>query len=338
MLSKYTTAHIILIFVQISFSIWHIIASITLKNVDPFIFALTRESFASFLLIVLVTKIFSLDFFQFTILNQTEKKNIVFLGFFSFVNVLSAVFSLFFISPTIFAIFQTLIPIITTFFSILFKYDKFTLKKLISIVFSVTGAIISINYKSSSSSTVIEVIYTIPSSNISLSSFTIGYSLLICQIFAMSMIYIFSKPLLLKLSPLLLTTYYYSIGTIITFIFFFFLIILGKNNPSDIFQFFFLYDSSTKFALLYCVFFATIFSYVMLQFSNRELSPSISSIYCTIQPISTSILSYFFLSISLTKEQAFGGLLVFLGLYLSLDFSSPNKNLIILDKSNSDFP
>lgn len=337
-LSKTTSAHIILIFVHLSFSFWHIIASLTLRNIDPFIFALTRELFSCIIFLYLTNRVFSFDFFQYNFLTSSERYSILLLGLFSFINVLAAVISLYFISPTVFAIFQTLIPIITTFFSIIFKYEILTQKKVASILLAVTGAVISIYYKASKGSSIEETIYFLPYFSISISSLSIGYFLLISQIFAMSMIILVSKPLLFKISPLLLTTYYYLLGTVITLVSFVFMCFFGFNNLVDIFQFFTVYDIKSKFSLMYCVFFATIFSYVMLQFANRELSPSISSVYCTVQPISTSILSYIFLSISITKEQLFGGILVFLGLFLALEFPVSkilnNLNSISSDKLN----
>jgi uncharacterized membrane protein len=145
------------------------------------------------------------------------------------------------------------------------------------------------------------------------SNVTVGTLLVLLQCSAMASIIVFQRPLLRKYQPSLLTFIYYSIGSLITVL----LCICWEFRFSlDMFYFQGMYLPWV--ALAYAAIFATLINYNMYSYVGKVLSPSIITIYSTVQPISTAILSLLFLDSVVTLSEVVGGALVILGLVLTV--------------------
>ena len=108
-----------------------------------------------------------------------------------------------YISPTMFSIFQPSIPCIATVVSIFLKMETLTSLKAIGIVVAVGGAIIADVWKQDESS----------GSDTADNGVVIGTLIVICQVVGMACLVVFSKPVLDRYPPPVVTLVYYAIGT-----------------------------------------------------------------------------------------------------------------------------
>ena len=124
---------------------------------------------------------------------------------------------------------------------------------------------------------------------------------------------VFQKKLLKKYDPAVTTLVYYSIGT-------FFTIILCAVFSSYFVKedFIFYGDQLAWIAVGYASTFATLFAYNATSWSNKRLTPSVTTVYNTLQPIGTVILSYLILSTTPTSAELIGGLVIVLGLIVTV--------------------
>lgn len=114
-ISNFLLAVAALVLAQLSFSGFHVVASICLtKDVNPFIFALYRESFASVLMLVLYVAMAKEDLGGVKAALASVKDAMfgsdryiyLLLGFSSYVNIMGSTVALTMTAPSLFAIFQ----------------------------------------------------------------------------------------------------------------------------------------------------------------------------------------------------------------------------------------
>jgi drug/metabolite transporter (DMT)-like permease len=134
--------HILLIVTQFFFSGWHLLGSLAMRGgANPLIFALYRESLATFLMFFYV--LFQLKGKLETLrIDRDDIPRFVFVGFCCFVNVVGTVVSLQYISPDKYAILQPAIPVIATVISCCVKLENFTILKVLGICIASLGAIL----------------------------------------------------------------------------------------------------------------------------------------------------------------------------------------------------
>lgn len=291
------TPHIALVFTQLCFSGWHILSSIALGDgANPLVFAFYREISASICMCAYVYFL-SVEF-------QMYKEDIIryiFLGFCSFVNVVGSVFALDYISPTKYALFQPTIPCIATLLSITLGLEKITVLKVLGILLAFSGALI--------------VTLWDPNGNINANDKnpTLGLILVIVQVTCMASLIVFQKPLLSKYEPVFLTFAFYSIGTLFTCIM---MLIWIPWLTSE--EMYFNNQTSPWLTLIYAVIFPTFFAYNAYSWAGKRLIPSVTTVYCTLQPVGTGILSYFVLGQMITGGNIVGGVVVILGLFVTV--------------------
>ena len=293
--SNKSLAHFTLLSAQLCFSGWHIVGSLAMKGgADPFIFALYRELTASVLMFLVVAlsdlpiKIEKVDYVRFFLL-----------GVCSFVNVVGAMLSLNYISATRFAIFQPSIPCIATVISILVGLEKFTFIKAGGILLAVGGAILTEVWNSGSSDEEKNV--------------TLGTIIVSCQVFAMGCLIVFSKAMLAKYNPLVVTFVYYTTGSFITF-----LLCAGFAYQFTVKDLYFHGEYFSWLALAYASTFATLYPYNVLSWAGKQLSPSVTTVYCTFQPVGTILLSLIIFGTMLTLPEGIGALMVIVGLIVTV--------------------
>lgn len=145
------------------------------------------------------------------------------------------------------------------------------------------------------------------------SNVVLGTCIILTCSASFSCIQVFQRVLLARYDSLLITFTYYSIGTGFTA-----LLCVGwySRFHSGSFDF----DGATLpwIALFYAGVFASGMNYNIFTFVSKVLSPSIVTIYLTFQPVGTVILSLMILGYLVTLSQGIGGLLVCVGLVVTV--------------------
>jgi drug/metabolite transporter (DMT)-like permease len=292
--SKYA-AHAALVTTQCCFSGWHIVSSIVLKGgADPVVFALYREFTAMILMYTFVRakdvpiRVDRADFPRFC-----------FIGVCSFVNVVFTILALQYIAATRYALFQPTIPCIATIISIILGMEAFTLLKAFGIALSVGGAVVVEAWNSGSSADE--------------SNLTLGLILVVLQTTAMACIIVFQKPLLSKYDPSLVTFVYYSIGGFVTL-----LLCAAWEFRFTKTSFYFDNNWMPWVGLAYASVFATLLAYNFYSWAGKKLAPSVTTVYCTLQPVGTALLSFIVFGTVVSYPQAVGGILVIAGLFVTV--------------------
>jgi drug/metabolite transporter (DMT)-like permease len=289
--------HLLLLLVMLCFSGWHIVGSLALKDgADPLVFATYRECIASVLMFLLVLS----DRESMVAILPEDYPRFVFCGFCSFVNVVGTMFTLQYLSATTYAIMQPAIPVFATIVSYACGLEALNLLKCFGIALAVGGAVLIEAWGSDSSSE--------DSKNL-----TLGMVLVVCQTFGMANLVVFQKPLVHKYDPAYVTAVYYTIGSALTVI-----MALGwfsRFKKSD-----FNFDGALSpwLALIYASIVGTWFCYNAISWCVKRVSPAVATIYNTVQPVGTVLLTFLLFGRPPTLAQALGGVLVALGLMVTV--------------------
>lgn len=286
--------------VQLAFSGWHIVGSLALQGgADPLAFAAYREVFASMIMVVIVwaNKQSVLQ------IQREDYLRFFCLGICSFINVVGTIIALTYISATRYAIFQPSIPCVATAIAIIIGIEAFSWIKGLGILLAVGGAVLidAWDTGSSSGSSVVE------------SNVTVGSLLVSVQVVAMASLIVFQRPLLTKYESVVVTFGYYTIGTLITLV-----MCACWEFRFDAQSFVFGGALLPWLALAYATVFATVFTYNTYTYVSKILSPSVITIYNTLQPVGTVVLSVLFLGSGVGLSEGVGGALVALGLIVTV--------------------
>lgn len=307
-LSSRIRANILLLVCQLCWSGWHVIGSLTLsKGVNPIIFALYRELTASVCMLLLVFILVGPKLSNLYI-DREDIARFIFLGFCSFVNVVFAIVALEFVPATTFAVMQPIIPCIATFISVLVGLEQTSLMKIFGILLAVTGAVVIEAWKTSSSSNGDE--------NDSLNgkeNYLKGYIVIGCQVTGMACLIVFQKSMLAKYPPPMVSFTYYFIGSLFTCLV---CIIWGSHYERA--EWIFNGLTLPWYALMYASLIGTVFTFTSVSWSCKRLPPSITTVYWTWQPLFTATLSYIVLHQIIHLNEIVGGLLVTIGLIITL--------------------
>jgi drug/metabolite transporter (DMT)-like permease len=297
-------AHILLLLVNLGFSGWQVLGSYAIHNkgADAMIFALYREILATlFMGCFVIYRGIPMNRYC---IDTQDFSRFFYLGFCSFGNVVFTILSLQYLSANSYSVMQPIIPVIAMIISISIGLEPFTLIKVSGIALAVCGALFIEFWKAATGEQK-------PADNI---DYVLGIILVVLQVFLMANLIVYSKSMLIKYDPPLVTFIYYSIGSTITLI----LAICWHSRYKSYKQFYFDGEPFPWIALAYASIVATMFAYNALGWSGRRLVPSITSVYNTIQPIGTVCLSYIFLGDVVTINELFGGLFVIIGLILTV--------------------
>ena len=71
-------------------------------------------------------------------------------------------------------------------------------------------------------------------------------------------------------------------------------------------------------ALAYACLFATVYAYNAFSWAGKRVSPAITTVYNTLQPVGTSVLSVIFMGTMVTVPEIIGGVLVMSGLVITV--------------------
>jgi drug/metabolite transporter (DMT)-like permease len=139
---------------------------------------------------------------------------------------------------------------------------------------------------------------------------TLGNLILIGQCCGMGLLYVFQKPMVSRYPPTTTVAVYYSIGMLITAIVCSFAV---KNDDE-----YHITDEKAWTALIFASIVATLYNYNALAWATQYVPSSTVSLYSTLQPVGTTILSLIFLDASLAWLQFGGGVIVLAGMLVAL--------------------
>ncbi|EWM25961.1 nodulin 21 -like transporter family protein [Nannochloropsis gaditana] len=299
--AKTCFVHPLMVLVQVIFSGYHVLTSSALKTkgVNPLVFALYRELSASLFMALYACVAVWRGKHRW----QLETRHIprfLALGLFSAGNVLGAVQALTLITPTNFSVLQPSIPVFTMLLSVLFRMERLTPLKALGLLAAVAGAV------------VVEVVHPAGISgqeggeseggdgSSSRADFISGNVIVLLQCLSMASLLVFQKTALTHYHPTVVTAWYYSIGSVLTLI-----ICVSQSLPSSA------YALSTSpapwLALAYAALLGTAFNYNAYSWAGTVVAPGIISIYSTLQPVGTALLSVLFLHATITGGEMGGG-------------------------------
>lgn len=307
--SHHTKAHALVVLAQCCYSGWYILGSVALSGgtADPLLFELYRDCLATILMCTFVY----IQGHSFRI-NREDLPRFVFLGFCSFVNVVGTVVALKFVSATKYSILQPSIPVWGTIISAVFGYEWLTTTKTFGIVLAVCGAVLMERQ-------------TPTSGDNSTGEAMFGTFLVTAQCVAMACLLVFQQPMVMRYPSATVTLTYYGIGTGFTI-----LAYLSQSQKYSYSDYTFHDDAFSWMALGYVSIFTTLFAYNALAWAVGHLSPGIVTLYCTLQPVGTALLSFILWGRLPSYSEATGGALVALGLLISVKCrqAAPNKSVI----------
>jgi drug/metabolite transporter (DMT)-like permease len=184
-------------------------------------------------------------------------------------------------------------PIITAILSILFLKDRFNYKRVIGIALSFTG-----------------VFLTLTNANISLIkdfSFNKGDLIMLSAVFLWAAYAVFSKWVMPKYSPILLTYYSFLFCTIILIPFVLYEMPWRLISTIPYYSY---------IAVVYMSIFPSVIGYLVQQMSIKQIGPSKTSIFINLVPIFSIILSVLILKEDLNPIKILTAGLIILGVYI----------------------
>jgi drug/metabolite transporter (DMT)-like permease len=316
LLTDETKAHVLLVITQLCFSGWHIVGSQALSDgADPLIFALYREATA----LVLMTGTVRIERVPLFVARE-DLPRFLFLGACSFVNVVGTILALTYLSATRYSIMQPCIPVLSCLISVALGFEGLTPYKVLGIVLAVGGAVLVDSWSTDESD-----------DDSSGQDIIIGSCIVMLQCLAMACISVFQKPLLLKYASSLVTCVYYGLGAVLTL-----LLCAGWYSRFDVADLYFRGQWSPWVALAYAATFASFFAYNAIAWAGTRVSPSMITVYFTLQPVGTALLSFIIWSRVITLPEAVGGTIVGLGLVVTIYARRREVRLESLSASSPD--
>jgi len=299
--------------VQLGFSGWHVLGSKALANgLKPLVFACYRELLALILMYAV-----ALFFDGFLRLRRRHLRQFIFLGLFNYGNVVGFILGMSLTSSDIASIYQCCIPVFTTLLGWLKGDEELNRFKISGILFAVIGAGLTTYFSSRN--------YHGQGSKI-----VIGNLLLVAQTMSISALIVFQRPMLDLYPHSSVVAWGYTGATILC----------GVSALSvyweDVDKWL-LIGEEEPIALCYAAFVATLITYMLMGWANKQTNSSIVSVFMTLQPVFTTVLSYFFLNESIRLPEIFGGLVVMIGLFITCWAKHIEEQSLVND-NGSHFP
>lgn len=184
-------------------------------------------------------------------------------------------------------------PIITTILCIIFVKDKITFKRAIGIILSFLGVFLTIT--NANLSTI---------RNLSLNK---GDLIMLIAVCLWAIYSVFSKMVMHKFSPLILTFYSFLFCSLFLIPF-----VIYERPWTFIKQ----VPYSSFLAVVYMSVFASVIGYLVQQMSIKQIGPSNTSIFINLVPIFSILLSVTILKESISVVKIFTALLIITGVYI----------------------
>ena len=184
-------------------------------------------------------------------------------------------------------------PIITAILSIIFLKDKITFKRLLGIILSFTGVFLTITNADFNALRNL--------------SFNQGDTLMLIAVFMWASYSVFSKKVMPRYSPLILTYYSFLFCTIILIPF------VIYEKPWTFLSAAPMYSFA---AVAYMAIFPSVIGYLVQQMSIKQIGPSKTSIFINLVPVFSIVLSILILGEELMPIKLVTALLIILGVYI----------------------
>eukprot|EP01032_Pedospumella_encystans_P023848 gene23847-26986_t len=134
----------------------------------------------------------------------------------------------------------------------------------------------------------------------------------IVNVTAMACIMVVVKPLLNKYDSAVVSATYFSVSTVAILI-----VIVCRLDQIPLSDFAFDSLLLPWLAVGYVAIFSTMYSFSAINWGGKHLPPTVTTVFCTFQPVGTIILSATLLGTVMTIPEIFGGLLIVLGLVIT---------------------
>lgn len=204
-------------------------------------------------------------------------------------------------TPVNAALIMTSNPIFVLIVATFMLREKLSTRKIIGIVLGLVGAVFLIKLQE------VKKDATNP---------TLGNLLVLINALSYGMYLIVIKPIMAKYNPITVIKWVFTIGAVMVLPFG--LTQFMETNTAMPF------DAWMRIG--YVVIFTTFLAYLFNIFALKNVNASVVSSFIYLQPITTAILSFFFIGETLNLIQVFCGLTIFVGVYL-VSFSSKPKSV-----------
>lgn len=184
-------------------------------------------------------------------------------------------------------------PIITTILVILFLRDKISLKRLLGIILSFTGVVLTITNAD------LNALMNF--------SFNKGDMLMLVAVLMWASYSVYSKKVMHRFTPLILTYYSFLFCTI------FIIPFVIYEKPWTILDG---VPTYSYVAVIYMSIFASVIGYLVQQMAIKQIGPSRTSIFINLVPIFSIILSVLILKESVSSIKLLTTLLIITGVYI----------------------
>jgi len=273
-----------LLYSQIAFGVYSVIAKLGIQFMDPIIFSLLREACAGPLLLIMAILIEGVqprwrDGHWFFLLGLTGVWG----------NQLFFILGLKYSGPVVASILQPAIPVFTTAIAMILRIEKPTVLKIAGILLATAGAVVMVGFNGISFK----------------NQATLGILFLIINTLSMSAYIIMQKPILKRYPPITITGIAYMVGSILMSL----TGLIYVNEPDK-----WVTDYRSLLPLGYAIIFPTVLTYACITFANKYTDSSIVAASNTIQPIASTILSTLVFHSSISLRQLGGGALILAGL------------------------
>ncbi|CAN0139162.1 unnamed protein product, partial [Phaeothamnion confervicola] len=315
--------HLVLISVQVVFSGWHVLAKVALNDgVSPMALALWREVLATGLMFLVARR---LD--GHVVMQREHARRFALMGIASFGNVVGAVVALRHLSPMAFGLMQPSIPVLALLLSYLLGIEGMSRLKVAAVVTAVAGAILVEVVSASDAnaaaadaaaaaadaaaaaaaaaggSATVAADGAAAGGDDSGRSAAFGGIVVFLQCCSMATLAVVQKPVLAVYPPATVTLWYYAIGSAVTVA-----ACIAFGVP--VHDFALTGRLLPWLALAYAALPATLFTYNALSWATGQVAPTTVTVYSTLQPAGTLLLSALFLGYRVSTMQLFGGAVV----------------------------
>jgi len=283
----------VLTLVQLGFSGWHVLGSKALANgLKPLVFACYRELLALILMYAV-----ALFFDGFRRMRRRHLFQFILLGLFNYGNVVGFIVGMSLTSSDIAAIYQCCIPVFTILLGWWTGEEELNKFKISGILFAVLGAGLT-------------TFFSFRDYHGQGIWIVVGNLLLVAQTISISALIVFQRPMLERYPPSSVVAWGYTGATILCLVSA--LSVYWKDIDKWLLK-----GEEEPIALSYAAVVATLMTYMLMAWANKQTNSSIVSVFMTLQPVFTSVISYFALEESLTLPEILGGLVVMIGLFLT---------------------
>ena len=278
--------HAALIFVQVAFGLFHVVAKATLSHLDPLALAAMRVLCATPLLFLLAWKVDGV------LPKRRDLPLLAMLGMLGiFFNQVLFILGLQYTSATNAGILMPSIPVFTVAIGAVFGVQRVKKLQIAGIALAVGGAL-----------------YMLNPLNFSLEQGKVfGNILITINCVSYSGYLVTQRPALKRLPPLTITAWAFLFGSIG-------IGILGV--PRILATDFSALPSLVWWGILYIVLFPTTISYALNTWAVSRSSPALAAVYTTLQPVTAATFGAIFLGESSGRRELAGFVLIISGLFL----------------------